>query len=274
MRDGALLGVGGVVHLGGEVAVVGVQALLVARIGRVGRAQHALPVGAQQVGGSLRLGRRRARFALEASQGAQQVLLAPLALGQPELRLERRRGHRLGDAFALRRTQAPIELLGALDRPLHGGAPALQRVALQEVVLEFGVDLGLLALEVLQLVGLKAGRHGGRVGQGLLRGCAHARAHFFPPAATLGRRGVLHHLVCGAAEQRGVARQLFPAVPGEPARDRLAAIVCLRVVEVDVAVEPPVGQAIRLPVGQAQGAAAGQGQQQGGRDNAPPFKDK
>ena len=166
-------------------AVVLGQVLRIALVFGSGRARGALNVGAQCC---LRLV-GRGPFRLEPAQHLKRVLLALLALVEPEFCVERGSGHRLGDALALNLVEGSVKGLGSVHRALDGVLQSLGRVGLQIVGAKLLVALRVTTLDVLYLLRAQA-EHQFRSGNDdLINGNVDPATRVVPPIAdSLGRR--------------------------------------------------------------------------------------
>jgi hypothetical protein len=197
-------------------------------------------------------------FGLHAVEHGEPRLLAlePLFVARGGAGHQRRDG-RADDLF-LCVCEAPVDQARIRHHLLEAGLQALVGIALQVALLVFLVGLAKLLAHVRDLRRRNGQQDVGDVGLGVLEGVTAQRVVGGLVGAHLLGAHRLLQLVLGAFEQDGDAWQLLAPVPRKEAGDGAARGVDLRVLHVEVAVDPPVDQPVALLVAELHGAAGGE----------------
>ncbi|MNM79719.1 hypothetical protein D3C81_916610 [compost metagenome] len=220
-------------------------------------ARRVLPVFAeapQQVH-HLRPGRLRG---LHVAHHLEPFLLPRHPLGVARLGVLDHGKHRRADLLFLLAGEIAIDQPRIVHHLVEAGIDPLGRVGVQEFLAVLGVALGEFLLHAGNLAGCQRQQQVGHVGHGLLVGAARQLLGGVLEVLDHGRRHRLADLGLGLLQQARDLRQLGLAVPGEEARDGLARERLLGRGDIDVVVDPPVGQPVTLLVPEFHRAACAQ----------------
>ena len=198
---------------------------------------------------------------LYAGNQCQPCLLPRDALVIPGRGALHHRGDGRADGLLLFGREAAVHKPRILHHLLEAGAQALVGVVAQIAALVFLVAFCLFLLHMRELGGRGAQQQAGDVGLGLVKGGAPELLEGVLVGAHLLRCGWLLQFALCTLQQRRYARQLVLPVPGKEARDGLACGAGLGVLQVELAVDPPIGQASPLAVAHFHGAAGLQARQ-------------
>jgi len=176
----------------------------------------------------------------------------------------------LSQQLGLRCCEAAVEIGVALDGFVQPALQACTGRALQPLIFPLGVLLFQMLAQVADLAGIHANRHGAELADRLLHqgvepllDVALKLAHLFRFDRALCQSG-------RACQQVGIEGELALAVPALQPVKRFSHPGALAVVEIELPIEPPIGQRRALLVTELDGAATCERQRtQQGQCHAP-----
>ena len=208
-----------------------------------------------------------------ALQGLQAVGLAALTLGVALLGVKLGQCQPLLNQLALWRVELAVKVFQPIEREFVAVLQAVFGAGCEPLVAPVLVGAVIALAQALQLLGFEA--HGQLGGSGLdvAQQGDEAALHVMRHGAHLRCRHRLRGHGLKALQHGRVLRQLVLAMPLLQVLQGVAHQGLLRVLQVHIAVEPPIHKLVAAVVGQLQGAASAQAQEGGNAEPAAGMSD-